>query len=170
MQKRSPLMLVCGAVALVFCAGAQATSLSRADREFMNQVATMDMTGAHEGQMAQDKAANPQVKDFARMLVKDESESFGHLAELANRNGVSIPRGINAAKIPEIRGLAGMSGARFDHQFTRDEVNAEQDALTVFKHEAKYGQSNDLKAYANNMIPVVTNDLKRAQECANAAK
>jgi hypothetical protein len=37
------------AAVLVFCASAQATSLSRTDREFMNSVATMDMTGAHGG-------------------------------------------------------------------------------------------------------------------------
>jgi putative membrane protein len=130
----------------------------------------MDMTGAHEGEMAQNKASHAEVKDFARMLVKDESESFGHLAELAAKDGVAIPRGIDAARIAEIKGLSGLKGAQFDRQFVHDEVGAEQRALAAFKREAKYGENSDLKAYANNMIPVFDNDLRRAQQVAGSVK
>ena len=168
MQKSSLLMLVCGAAAMVVCGAAQAMSPSRADRDFMNAVATMDMTGAHEGRLAEDKTTNAEVKDFARMLVKDESESFGHLEEVASKAGVTIPRGINSARIPEIRMLEHLSGVRFDHQFARDEVAAQQHALAVFKREAKYGGNTDVKAYAASMIPVLDHDLKRAQQCAAA--
>lgn len=168
MQKSSMLTLACGTAALMVCAAAQAASVSRADREFMSTAATMDMTGAHEGQLAQDKASSAEVKDFARMLAKDDGESFGRLAEVATRAGVTIPRGINTAHIQEIRTLEAMKGSRFDRQFARNEVTAEQRALTVFKREAKYGENSDVKAYATSMIPVLDNDLKRAEQCAAA--
>jgi putative membrane protein len=164
MQNRSMLMLSCGAAVLAFCASAQANSLSRADREFMNTVATMNMTGAHEGEMAQTKAKSAEVKDFAKLVVKDKSESFGHLAELAAKTGVTIPRGINASRIPAIQGLTNLNGTQFDRQFTKEEIAAEQHALAVFKREAKYGQNSDLKSYASRMIPIADNDLKRAQQ------
>jgi putative membrane protein len=164
MQNRSMLMAACGTAALLVSAVAQASSLSRNDREFMNSVATMDMTGAHAGEMAQARAKNAEVKDFAKMLAKDDSESFGHLAELAAKTGVTIPRGINAARIPALQGLTNLNGAQFDRQFTKGQIAAGQHALAVFKHEAKYGQNDDLKSYANRMIPIADNDLKRAQQ------
>jgi len=164
MQNRSMLMLACGTAVVLVCAVAQASSLSKNDRDFMNSVATMDMTGAHASEMAQTKATSSEVKDFAKMLAKDNSESFGHLAELAAKTGATIPRGINAARIPAIQGLTNLNGAQFDRQFTKAQIAAEQHALTVFKREAKYGQNDDLKAYANRMIPIADNDLKRAQQ------
>jgi putative membrane protein len=164
MQNHSLLMLACGAALLVFCTSAQATSLSRTDREFMNSVATMDMTGAHEAEMAQNNAKSAEVKDFAKMLVKDDSESFGHLAELAAKTGVTIPRGITASRIPAIEGLTNLNGAPFDRRFTKDEIAAEEHALAVFKREVKYGQNSDLKSYAGRMIPIADNDLRRAQQ------
>ena len=60
-----------------------------------------------------------------------------------------------------------MNGPRFDRQFTKDQVTAEERALAVYKHEAKYGENNDVKAYASAMIPVLNNNLKRAEQFAN---
>jgi putative membrane protein len=166
MQTRYAIMVACGAIAIAACAGAQASSVSKADRDFMSTVATMDMTGAHEAEMAQNKANRAEVKDFAKMVVKDDSESFGHLAELAAKTSVTIPRGINAARIPAIESLNNLKGDSFDRQFTRDQINAEERELAIFKHEAKFGQNSDVKAYASNMIPVFNADLARAKECA----
>lgn len=162
------LVLALGTAGLVLSAVAQAAPVSRADRQFMDTVAAMDMTGAHEGRLAQDKGANAEVKDFARMLVKDDSESFGHLEEVAAKAGVTIPRGIDTARIPEIRTLENMNGGRFDRQFSRDQVSAQERALAIFRHEARYGENSDVKAYATSMIPVLDNDLKRARQIAAA--
>lgn len=168
MRNYRTLFVVCAAAVSVAAGSALAASVSRTDREFMISAATIDMTAAHEGQMAADHAVRDDVRDFARMLTKDDSESFGHLAELAAKTGVTIPRGIDTARIPAVQGLAALKGSRFDRQFTRDEIANEQRALAVFKREAKYGQNSDVKAYANNMIPVFDNDLKRARQIASA--
>jgi putative membrane protein len=147
-----------------------AASVSKTDKEFVNTAATMDMTGANEGQMAQNKASRAEVKDFARMLVQDDSQQYGQLAELAAKNGVSVPKGINTGRIPTAKQLASLNGTRFDQQFARDQIAAEQRSLAIFKHEAHYGQNAELKAFANKMIPVIQTDLKRAEECSKAPK
>jgi putative membrane protein len=103
------------------------------------------------------------------MLAQDDSNAFGHLAEVAAKVGAQIPRGINSGRIPSLQGLVPLKGTRFDRQFARDEVTAETRALAAFRHEAKYGQNADVKEYATKMIPVIENDLKRAQQCATSA-
>jgi len=168
MRNFNMLLLAGGTVALVVGAAAQSTAVNQTDRTFMTTVARMDMTGAHEGEMAQTKASRADVKDFARMLVKDDSESFGHLAEVAAKTGVTIPRGIDASKIATVQSLNTASGSQFDRQFTRDQIANDQRALALFQHEAKYGHNSEVKAYASNMIPVFNSDLARAQQCAKA--
>ena len=171
MQKGRLTLPICGAGVILTCSLALAATatVSKADRDFLSSSATRDMTGAHAGQMAAIQASASEVKDFARMLVQDDSDAFGHLAEVAAKFGVQIPTGINSGRIPWLEGLVTLKGTRFDRQFARDEVTAETRALVAFRHEAKYGQNTDVKQYATKMIPVIQNDLKRAQQCATSA-
>lgn len=164
------LLKTCPVWMLAVCAVAQPASLSRADREFLDTVATLDMTGAHEAELAVNQATRADVKDFAKMVGQDDRNSFGQLAEVAAKAGVSIPRGINTGRIPAVRQLEAMKGAGFDRQFSMDEMAAEQRAIAMFKREARYGKNGDVKNFASRMIPVVENDLKRAEECARTAK
>lgn len=160
-----------GCMALLAASGvAQAASLSAADRSFMTAAARIDMTEAHKGQMAETQAAAADVKDFATTLVQDESLAWQHLSELAAKTGASIPRGINASKDQAIARLSNLKGGRFDRQFTRDEIAAEQQAIAVFRREAAHGHDADVKAYANSTLAAMENDLKLAQKCAKTEK
>lgn len=160
-----------GCMAL-FAAGsmALAASLNAADRSFMTTAARINMTQAHKGEMAENQAASADVKDFAKTLVQDETQAWQHLSELAGKTGASIPRGINASKDQAIARLVSLKGDRFDRQFTRDEITAEQQAIAVFKREAARGHNADVKAYANSILTALQNDLRMAEKCAKTEK
>jgi putative membrane protein len=168
MQILSALSGAC-CVALVAAAGiANAAALSNADRQFLITVAKSDMTEAHEGQMAEDQASRTDVKDFGKTLVQDHTQSYEHLAELAAKTGVSIPKGIDTAKDPSIQRLAHLKGSRFESAFDSDEIGSHKRALALFKREAANGQDADVKAFASNMIPVLEKHLQLAEQCAKA--
>jgi putative membrane protein len=109
------------------------------------------------------------VKDFAKILTQDHSESYWHLSQLAAKEGVSIPKGIDAAKDPTIRQLAHLKGDRFDREFSQDEVAAHRRLLAAVKREAAHGQDAALKEFANKMIPVLEKHLELAEKCAKPA-
>lgn len=148
---------------------AHAASLSRTDKDFMTSAARMDMIEAHEGQMAESQATRAEVKDFAKGLVQDHSQSYGQLTNLSAKMGVAIPKGINSGKDRTIGQLVSLKGNRFDRQFASDEVVAAQHEIAVFKREAQHGQDPAVKTYAKQMIPILENDLKRAEACAKPA-
>ena len=157
-------------LALLTVAGlAYAASLNSVDRQFMITAAKTDMTEAHEGEMAESQAKGADVKGFAEKIVKDDTEAYGHLIELAGKTGVSIPRGIDAAKDQTIQVLVHLKGGSFDRQFARDEIDANRRALAAFKMEAAHGHDPDVKAYAAKMIPILERDLHLAEDCAKAA-
>jgi putative membrane protein len=159
------------AVALLAAVGmAHAASLSNADKQFMTRAAKTDMTEAHEGQMAESQATRADVREFAKTLAQDHTESYNHLAKIAARDGVSIPNGIDAGKDPAIKQLTHMKGASFDRQFARDEIAAHRHALAAYKHESAHGQDAEVKAYATKMIPVLEKHLHLAEECAQPSR
>ena len=147
-----------------------AGSLSNTDQQFMTMAARADMTEAHEGQMAEHQARRADVKDFAKKLVQDHTESYEHLTELATKTGVSIPKGIDSGKIRAIQQLVHLKGARFDRVFTKEEIVAHRQAIAAFKREAAHGQDADVKAYASQMIPVLEKQLHLAEECMKPAR
>lgn len=173
MKRNLPALsaVACAVCPFLFAAGgiAQAASLNQTDKSFMMTAARIDMTEAHKGQMAESQAAATDVKDFGRTLVQDHTQSYEHLSALAAKEGVKIPRGISASA-PGIAPLAHLKGNRFDRQFAREEVSADQQALAVFKRESEHGHDADVKAYASSTIPVLENDLRLAQQCAKTEK
>jgi len=164
------LLGACSFALLDGAASGQAAHLSRADRQFVDMVATTDMTEAHEGQVAENQASRAEVKDFAKTLVQDHTQSYEELTELAAKVGIAIPKGINVGKNIEIQQLARLKGERFDQQFDRDEIADHHRVLASVKREAAHGQDPDVKAYAAKMIPVLEKHLGLAEQCAKQAK
>jgi putative membrane protein len=145
---------------------ASAASLSPIDKQFMISAAKTDMTKAHEGQMAETQGRSDDVKNFAKTLVQDHTNSYTQLSELAAKEGVSIPKGINASRNPSIRLLVHLTGQRFDQAFTKDEIATERQTIAAFKREVAHGKDSDVKAYASKMIPVLERHLQLAEACA----
>jgi putative membrane protein len=157
----------CFALAAAMAWGA---ALSKADKDFMIMAAKTDMTEAHQGQMAEHQASQTQVQDLGKTLVQDYTASYTQLSDLAAKTGVSIPRGIDAAKNRDIASLTHLKGIRFDRRFTRDERAAQRQELTRFEREAKHGEDPQVKQYAATQIPVLKKDLRLAEQSNKPAR
>jgi putative membrane protein len=168
-RKRAGVVGALGLIGLLgSAAAASAASMNAADRQFMNNAAHIDMVEAHEGQMAETQAMRSDVRDMAKTVAEDHTKAYEQLSLLAAKTGVSIPKGINAGRDPEISTLTRLHGDKFDRTFSRDEVTDHQRALAAFKREASAGHDPDVKAYASQMIPTLEKHLKLAQDCAAA--
>lgn len=169
MQNRT-ILFGSALLALFAAAGPVYSAMDNADKQFLMNAARIDMTEAHEGQMAENMATKSDVKDFAKTLVSDHTMDYEHLTMLADKAGVKIPKGINSAKDPEIAQLDHLKGAGFDRQFARDEVTDHRRALATFKRESEHAKDPDVKAYATQMIPILQKHLQLAEACEKPAK
>ena len=163
-MKIPPIVTRTGYLVLLGSAVMWAASLNNADKQFLMTAAKNDMTLAHEGQMAQNQATRADLKDFGKTLVQDHSMSYWQLSQLASKEGVAIPKGINVSHDRNIEQLGHLKGANFDRQFASDEVTTDRQMLTAFRREAKDGKDSDVKAYANKMIPVLQKHLQTAEQ------
>ncbi|HEX4770248.1 MAG TPA: DUF4142 domain-containing protein [Bryobacteraceae bacterium] len=134
------------------------------DAEFLRTAAQADMTAANLGQTAQDRAANPQVKDFGKQLATDHTKDYEQLCELAAKTGQSIPKAIDSRDDREIASLDRAKGKTFDHKFLVHETSEHEKLIHAFKQEAEHGTNPDVKAYANTALPVLESHLHHAQD------
>lgn len=146
-----------------------AASLTGIDRNFMVNAARSDMTQAHESELAENRGARADVRDFAKTVVQERAEAYGRLSLVAAQTGTAIPKGIDAGKVPAIRELVHLKGDRFDRQFVGEQIAAVRQAIALSKREAAHGRDADVKAIARQTIPVLEKDLRLAQECAKSA-
>jgi putative membrane protein len=143
---------------------AQSAKLSPRDKEFLKMAAVANMTEAHLGQLAESQASRSSVKDFGQTLVKDHTSAYQELAALDSKLGETIPKGINVRRDKTIEELAHVKGKRFDVPFLRDEVRDHERAIAAFKREAQHGQDQDIKAYANQVLPTMEEHLREAEK------
>lgn len=154
---------LCGLALFAFPALAQSNPLSKADKQFLTMAAETNMTEAHIGQMAEEQANSQAAKDFGKKLDQDHSAAYTELLQLAQKEGDSIPRGINTRHISSVNSLAGLKGRSFDKAFARDEAMDHQRALAAFQREANHGNNPDVKAYAAKQIDTMKAHLDLAK-------
>jgi putative membrane protein len=63
------------------------------DQQFVDMAAQTDMLEAHLGQMAADRAASQDVKDYANMLVTDHTANYQQLTALGRQLASRFPKG-----------------------------------------------------------------------------
>lgn len=139
-------------------------SLSTAEKDFLMKAATADMTEAHEGQMAESQGTADDIKSFGRTLDQDHTQNFQQLEALASKLNVTLPTGINTAKIATIEQLQRLNGQAFDRAFARDEAAGHKTAIAEFKRQAEHATNPDVKAYAQQTLPVLEKHLSLAEQ------
>jgi putative membrane protein len=134
------------------------------DQSFVDFAAQTDMLEAHLAQMAQDKAAKQDVKDYAQTLNTDHTNDYNQLTAAATKAGDTVPKGIDAAGNHVITRFDRMKGAAFDRAYLHEMVTGHEQAIKKYKDEIANGQNTDVKTYAQQALPTLEKHLKDAQD------
>lgn len=148
---------------------AQNTELSAHDRQFVEHAGQLHMTEAHLAQMAQDKARDQSVKDFAQTLERDHTQAYQKLTAIAQRNGFEIPKAIDAQHVREINPFQRLNATGFDQRFKSMQVKDHQKEIAWAQNAEKSLQNADLKAYAAELVDSLQKHLTAAQMLASGA-
>ena len=160
-------ILAIGCFGALVCAPAFAASnLSKDDKAFLDTIARTDMTEAHVGQIAEQKAEASDVKDFGQQLVQDHTTDYQNLSQLADKVGEQIPKGIDAKRDKSIVQLENLKGKSFDRHFLQEEIQGHKRAIAECKHEAEHGDNVDVKMFATKIAPTLQEHLQKAEDLA----
>lgn len=137
--------------------------LSAMDKKFITKAAQGGMAEVQLAQLAQQKSTDDKVKQFAQKMIDDHTPANQKLTELATSKGDTPPTELSAADQKMMSKLQALDGKKFDAAYMKGQVKSHKDTLKLFTDEFKKGSDADLKAFADQTIPVVQGHLTMAQ-------
>jgi len=141
-------------------------ALSSSDKQFVTKAAEGGMAEVELGQLATEKASDPQVKQFGQRMVDDHSKANDQLKQLAGSERIAIPDHMSAKDKMEKEKLSKLSGTDFDRAYMKDMVKDHQQDVAEFRHESHVAKDSALKAFATSTLPTLQSHLKDAESIA----
>ena len=139
------------------------------DANIMAQITTANTSEIQQGKLAEQKATNPQVKQFARMMVTDHTAMNKQGHEVAKKDSLVTQSGDKAKDMNEdatdaTKDLQGKSGADFDKAYMDAQVDAHQKTLDMLNDARKNAKNADVTSLIDAAIPKVQSHLDRAKQ------
>ena len=133
------------------------------DKDFVKNVAEASATEAHLGKIAQEKASSDAVKQLGKQMVDANTQTGRQLQQAATALKITLPAEPPKKARKDEDKLAKLSGADFDHAYTKMAADEQKQAVKDFEREARDGKSPALKDYAAKNLPGEQDREKQAE-------
>jgi putative membrane protein len=133
------------------------TSMSTSDKTFVREAAEGGLAEVQLGQLAEQKASNPEVKKFAERMVQEQ---------VATRDGITLPKKLDAKDEMLKTRLEKLSGPAFDRTYMQNMVTDHRHDIAQFEHEDRMGHDNDVREFAAHTLPTLKSHLQEAEKVA----
>lgn len=140
------------------------------DAKFATDAANGGLAEVALGKLAQTKATNPQVKNFADMMVTDHSKVNDELAAIAKAKNITLPAAPDADHQKKLDDLSKLSGKDFDKAYVDAMIDGHKKTLDLMNMAAKDCKDSELKAFAVKTAPVVQTHLDAIKKIHDSMK
>jgi putative membrane protein len=141
----------------------KSVSVSAVDRQFAIKAAQSDMTEIQTSQLALNRSQNPQVLKYAQEMIQAHTDSTSKLKPIAARLNLAMPKTLGADNQVLVDRLSRLSNTQFDMTYTTGQARAHAQTQSLFQNEVQQGKNPELKAFANEILPVVSMHLQMAK-------
>ncbi|NEW88326.1 DUF4142 domain-containing protein [Rhodopseudomonas sp. WA056] len=133
--------------------------------DFVKQVAISDMYEIQSNQLAERKG-NAAQQTFAKQMITDHTKTSSELKAMVTDGKVkaALPTALDSAHQEKLDKLKNASGAEFSELFGEQQVEAHQDAVSLFERYAKGGDNDALKNWAGTTLPKLQHHLEMAKQ------
>jgi putative membrane protein len=139
------------------------------DSSFIKDAAEGGMSEVELGQLAQQKATNPAVKELGAMMVRDHTAANDKLTAIAKAKQVDLPDGPSLMQKGSKAKLDMMSGDSFDKSYVKGMIDDHKADIKEFQKEATQGKDPEVKAFAAATLPTLKHHLQAIQSIATSA-
>ena len=108
-------------------AGRAENGVSSGDRDFVNDVAKMNMAEMELSRTALSHAADANTKKFAQMMVDDHTAAGDKLKAFAAQNNIEVPAQVDERHRDDAQKLSEKKGLEFDKDYADKMVDGHQD-------------------------------------------
>jgi putative membrane protein len=144
--------------------------IDETDQEFMKEAAIGDQAEVQLGQMAQQKASDPAVKNFGERMMKDHSDASDKLKNIAESQHIALPIELDPPHKDSAAALSKLSGQQFDQAYMQLMVQEHTKDVDKFKKEAADAHDDTIKQFAAATLPTLQSHLNEAQQILEQLK
>jgi putative membrane protein len=134
----------------------------------IKECAEMNMASIKFGQLASQKASNPELKQFGQQLQRDHQKAQDKLAKIAKHHDVTLPTSLDAKCQEEMSRLQALTGDEFDKEFAKGAVQGHAMAVAKAQKGSVEAKDSDLAQYSKEMLPELKRHQEKAREIAKA--
>ena len=139
--------------------------VSPSTADFVQQAAISDMFEIQSSELATQRA-DAATKAFAEQMVSAHRKTSDELKGLAASGKVkeTLPTKMDSAHQEKLDTLKGLKGADFTKQYRSDQVEAHENAVSLFERYADGGDNATLKDWAGRTLPELKRHLVMAEK------
>jgi len=138
--------------------------VAASDVAFVKEAAIGGLAEVDLGNLAKDKAANADVKQFGERMVTDHSKANDELKEWAQKKDLTLPSDLDTKHKAVHERLSKLSGPAFDKAYMDDMVTDHVKDVAAFRKQSTGAKDPDLKAFAAKTLPTLEEHLKQAKD------
>ena len=139
-------------------------SNSNPDQDFVTKAAQGNSAEIELGKMVAAKTKDPNVKQFAQMMVKDHTTALNQLQELAQSKNLNFSSDLpDDAKALQTK-LSSDTGKQLDKDYMDGMVQDHQKDVQEFQDQSQNAKDPDVKQWVTKTLPTLQKHLDQAQQ------
>jgi putative membrane protein len=133
------------------------------DMKFAMAAAVGGMEEVQLGQIAAQKGASEEVRQFGQHMVDDHTKANQDLMQVASSKSWTLPTALDAKHQADVQKLSAMSGDAFDREYVKMMVKDHKKDVAEFQKESTRGADTDVKSFATRTLPTLQEHLQMIQ-------
>lgn len=128
-----------------------------APQEFIDQAVVLNMFEVESSRLAQDKASDERVRQFARQMVSDHGSAADQLRQAAQKQGkrLAVPDKVDGEHRQKLEQLRAMQGKRFDRNYVKMQIEGHEAAVELYQRYTQTGSEGQLRQVAERALPTL---------------
>lgn len=159
---RMPSLIAAIALPAAIAFASPVVAQSENAQAFVNKAAVSDIFEIESSELALNRAKDPQVKDFAQMMIADHGKSSQMLQQIASAQGLNVPTSLDEEHQAKLQTLE-QAGDEIDAQYVQMQVDGHENAVAMFENYASTGEDPKLQQFAQDTLPILKQHLEKIQ-------
>ena len=143
---------------------AAAPASTNSDQDFVAKAAKGNREEVTLGKMVASKTKDPNVRQFAQMMVKDHTAALNELQQLAQSKNITLPEGLPDDASDLQTKLSSASGKTFDKDYMDAMVDDHKKDVSEFQDASQTAKDSEVKQWASKTLPTLQKHLDKAEQ------
>jgi predicted outer membrane protein len=146
--------------------GAQGAGERIDDAKFVMRASESDMAEISMAKLAEQNAASPAVKEFAKHMIDDHTKASSELKQIVGKSNHKLASDVSEHHKQMAEKLKSLKGQEFDREYMMGQLKAHKAAVQLFQSEIQNGQDQSIKGFAQKTLPVIQSHHQMAMQIA----